>query len=581
MGNSNNSFQWTYTDPSLIFPIDYSSDEYKAKYRQDPRNFRKYVLRSSLFEDILRSLTLTLDKKYMPPIPLEAVTFLDCFYKVAQKSEYSNIVFDMEPNLSNIMQEFWTDLCAELYNETSPTQDNGKPDSKIFYRHVLFQNKEFISSLLTPIWEKEVQQRLEKIKELVGQVDPNEQIQALRDCLMSLDRISLNLQLKTQSRRTSAAKTAPAGARPQQNPMQDLLISLLRFRREYMPSQEAERAYTLPNIKIYDGTTLEDAFKRIRRRGKGANKTMPLLLAARQAYLSHLAKLVETEETLKFEQQYTRLLNYLETSSFYRPNDLQNKIRESCKCYCQQLIDYCTFSPNPGTPFTPYPTPDIYTDDLIDCLIYEYMRQALNNFQGTIRAVIYYIGGRDIVTNDSIYQVSVAQSPASPIHETVLSYLTNYETHIEENTLELARTMLPNIPNPFLTQIFAFYPFFQQACEFLYGNQPHLFSNGVSYCQNYNIDNKIFWKMTKIAAEFFSRESPFSSQSEVSESFDLFDKILSNPHHQFSPTDFWNSFPKIIHAFLLQILKKVVDDNAPRLFDYIKPLLEPTQEHTS
>ena len=92
MKHENKTFEWNDITPELLFPIDYSLNEFSREFGPDRRGFKDHVLKHNLYEDILQELVFPSDgealaSKEMPPIPLEAGLFLDCFYQLAKQSE--------------------------------------------------------------------------------------------------------------------------------------------------------------------------------------------------------------------------------------------------------------------------------------------------------------------------------------------------------------------------------------------------------------------------------------------------------------------------------------------------------------
>lgn len=196
-------FQWKDPRPDLIFPIDYTSKEIQREFGIEPRAFRDQVLRNALFMNILQELFPPNDKEdsrsekgTMPPIPLEAVPFLKCFYQLAKQAEkeYHLDFFINSPNLTDDLQPFWLDLCKSLYDQTAPTGESKTQDFHAFCRHIFFQNDKFTSSLLYTLWEATIQPRCNDIIKLAKHVSLQEQVSALKICLMNLDSLCLTLQ---------------------------------------------------------------------------------------------------------------------------------------------------------------------------------------------------------------------------------------------------------------------------------------------------------------------------------------------------------------------------------------------------
>lgn len=341
-----------------------------------------------MFKDILQELVFPSDgealaSKEMPPIPLEAGLFLDCFYQLAKQSEkgYHKKFFGKESDLDNI-EVFWDDFCFELYGRTAPTSEEGSEDPYAFCRHILFQNEQFASSLVKSMWEKEFEPRISEIRELVKQISLQNQIQALRKCLIALDSTVLNLRAQVQA--CFCTEPLPGSAPVDSDSLRELLKSIVSFRHTCkkvvkglviyeLPDIKVD--YEFPDIKVEEKKSLSRAFGSISRQGKKAKEDAGLLMKTRQAYLAYLAEMVKNDpsmaESLELERQYIRLQDYLNASSSLRLDDLSGAISARCKYHCEQVINYCMLTPEFNSDLAPNNRVNSYTDELIDTMIYE------------------------------------------------------------------------------------------------------------------------------------------------------------------------------------------------------------------
>lgn len=589
-------FQWKDPRPGLIFPIDYTSKEMEREFGLDSRMFRNHALRNTLIIDILQELSPPEDKAdsfskkgIMPPIPLEAVPFLKCFFQLAEQVEkgYHHDFFIRSPKPTDDIQPFWLDLCKSLYDQTAPVQESEAQDIHAFCRHILFQNDKFISSLLSTLWESTVQPRCNDIIKAAKQVSLQNQIWALKICLTNLDFLYLNLQ--SQIRIPSDSKSLST---IQPSDIRELLKNLLASRQKNKTTIDELITYNLPDISLADGTTLGSAFKSISRRGKSSEKTKPMLLMARQAYLSHLAKEIEAdssvEEPLKLERQYIDIQNYLEAPSSLKLDALHKKIQESCKEYCRQVIGYCTYKPtfkdNP-----PPPTFQPYTDDLFESLVYGRMNQALSCFQETFLLVASHNTGRTAAYSDQFYERAKLFHLESFIKEHIKAKKDSDLLLSELYTLlgDIKLTLPSNFANPFHQDMLGFFPYFQGAWKFIYNDATPLFKEETFCFQNIGDVAHKLWKDAGSAAQFFSNEKrsfehlSFPSQEEAVLALVGCEKIASNPEIIFAPVRFWDSISNILQALLLQILQKVVHDQVPQLVEYMKPLFIPHEKPVS
>ena len=99
--------------------------------------------------------------------------------------------------------------------------------------------------------------------------------------------------------------------------------------------------------------------------------------------------------------------------------------------------------------------------------------------------------------------------------------------------------------------------------------------------QNLGATLETFLKDGKSAAQFFSRENLVFSELDGIVTFSFCERTISHPHHFSSSIEFWESISKILQVLLLQLLQKVVEDNVPKMVEYLTPLLVPHEESVS
>lgn len=585
MENMDKTFLWDDPITSRIYPIDYTPEEIAHKFGQDDRTFSERVLKNPLFKGILLKLSppensMAKPSENGPPIPLEAVSFLDCFYQLARQvpSGYHSqfLLYKSEPPKK--MQAFWSDFCFELYKRTVPPQDPSEPDPEAFCRHILFKNEQFVSALLTPIWEKEIQKRFDEIKALANQIGLQPQIGALRDCLMSLDRIILNLKLQVQSR--SATESSHVKSPVTTESLQTLLKSLLSIRMNGKKDKGSRVVYEVLESTLSDNTSLERAFNNIVRGQNMSNESKRLLPMARQAYLWRLAKEVETPETLELENQYIGLYNYLTSSSSYKPEELDGKIRDSCSRYCRYIIDNNTYSLDSEDAPPPHPSPYPYKNDLLDNLIYLSFNQTLNYFQEIFQSIAFHNACRYSAhfSQEYLQRYLYSLEPFIKSNESSEADSNDIFSEIDSiiNNSLIIPSAVPRDINPFYRDLTEFYPYFQKAFQFITGEEILLFEQDTYKLIAPNKIASVLWEYGKVAAEFFSREKlSFESADEARHVLDICDQIVSNPEDLFPPVLFHKSICRILNVLLILILKKAVDDSVPMLSKYVKSLFEP------
>ena len=514
MRQNDETFQWNDCEASMVFPIDYTSNEAAEVFGQDARGFRNHVLRHPYFRDILQELAPHTDSgDLMPPIPLEAALLLDCFYHLAKKTKqgYHKSIYCWKEEATpdaQIMDHFLDELYRDLYARIAPPPDDEGQDLYAYCRQALFQNKHFTSTLFSSIWKQHITQRYERLQQLIEQAPIEQQIQAMADCLVSLDRTILILQ--TPSSEDSAPSPEPdKGTAVNQEPepvLTQLLKNLLSVRLSAKRCTGDRITYTLPNnVPVDEETTLEKAFWGLGNR-KGRNPAgdnfAPFLSAARQAYWTCLSQELKSRQPkgIAFlEETYKQLHRYLTLSAL--PQDqIKDRIKESCIRYCQQIITECLGEPSQKLSRTSLIHQSNYEQDLIDSLAYEYLEHTTDTIHGFIQIVSFYNAGHLAATDYVIYDQLLC-----------------------ENGLKLG--ISPIFPlsqgqaakNPIYDDAIALQAYFQDAWECIYPNPGPVFDE-TSHCF---LDTDA--TATKLregglaAAQLFSKESIVPSLEELKE----------------------------------------------------------------
>ena len=571
MEQKKDTFLWRLSkdlyETSMVFPIDYTANESIAAFGQNSRGLRDGVLRHPFFKDTLQGLFRSGDRTVvpptdMPPIPLEAVPLLECFYHLAKQAEpgYHKDVFlkqkegeGPEALSASIMERFEDDLYQELYQWLLSPRDKSSPDLYAYCRHILFKKDPFRSAVFRSIWVKEISPRYDKLWDLVQQASAEQQIETLKDHLISLDRMILNLQSKEQPKAPSPEPCKEPASQQDSMPKQ-VLQDLLSVRNGYKGEEDGLVSYRLPNLSLEDGTTLEEAFQCLgSRKGRPSAKRDRLLPLARKAYLLNLSEQVKGDSAL--EERYAALQKYLTFSSFQQTEEAETAIRESCIQYCQRVIAYCTYVPAPGNKPAPHFAIHNYSGDLMGSLFQGYMNQAVSCFQDIIQLAAYYCAGQ--MTANRYYV---------------------YEQALRLNAPELEnKWIIPILPsesgiNYYYHDAVSASTYIQRAWDFLYPKHTPLFDKKTHRLLNADTVAADLWRDGTTAAKFFGKKAaPFSSEADVRKALDSYDRIVLTPHGLVPPILFWNSVPGILHTLLLQIMQRIVEDSAPKLTAFIRP----------
>lgn len=573
MDQKRRELPWEDVEPDLVFPIDFTSRESAEKFDQDARGFRDHVLRNPLFCDILQELSASTGKKdSMPPIPLEAIPLLDSFYHLAKQAKpgYHNAIYlwqegsEVEPN---IMERFLDDLYRDLYNRIAPPAEDTEEDLNEFCRQALFQNQHFQSTIFNSVWSQHVSQRYEQLHDLINQASFEVQVKALKDCLISLERLILSL-------RVEAKKGSDQPLEPREEPeesivLRQLLNHLLSLRMSWQGSDNSRITYTLPDIPVSEDKTLRSAFDGLgSRKGRNpSNDFTSLLDAARRAYLLSLPKIAAShndseqyQKACSLEREYTQLYRYLRFSSLDQ-DYITDRIKKSCIRYCQKIIAKCMYEYPQEQSHTAASAQSSYDNDLIDSLTYSFMEQAISCFHETIQFVTQYNAGW-VVSQDYVkYSEASRGFGLGPTRGWVLPVS---QEHISKHSS--------------YQDALAFYPRFQEIWEYIYQGAAPPFDETSHRFQTPDIIAKKLWRDGRAAAQFFSIDAPFSSKQAVRQMIEWYNEIVSHPDRFYSPDMFWLSIPPMLSFLLLQILRRAVEDCVPKLVAFFSPYFSPQQQ---
>lgn len=581
------TFLWKCNNPSIIFPIDLSAREGSQMLNSqvDRRALSKDVLCSFLLKETLQQLAMSdpsedipedIEDK-LPPVPLEAWPFLNCFDSLIRKPDYHRYFCCTGKNgkkprkvPQDTMKQFMRDLCKALCEETKYLPSAIGQLDNTYCRHRLFQNSTFTEVILDDIWEQELLPRYNKLRLLAKQAPPDTQINVLINCLLTLDNAILSLEedgshttdiaaqaepKKPQQSLTNVAKHKDFSASKPQNPPAQMLDQILSARIRCGADTNKYATYRVNNTILSNGSYMEDAFRKLAK----SKSDSSLLSQARQSYLINLAEQfdmqAQTHEDMKnslyFELNYFRLKDYL-----LRPREQERKtlvpiIEEHCKQYCVKIINYCTYNPTSGSPFAPFFPKPSYHSDLLGYLIEVRMNGALSCFQESIQMIAFYNAANTALLNNQVHQglsLKNHQLPWNLTHETV---------PLLDNRME----------NVYYRDAQNFSIYFQNAWKFLYKEEAGTL--------NYSIVATRLSKDGQAAAEYFDRKGLFPySEDAVSEMLNKYRIVLSTPNQFHPPVDFLNSVSQLLMGLFLQVLKKVTEDTVPVIENFIKPHFE-------
>lgn len=266
----NHVFEWMLDGTSKVFPIDYSVNELAEEMRQDNRAVKSHIVQNPLLKDALyQGLRIAPEDEdseqrgvKKSPLPLEAMTFLKCFFEMREKPEYRALfrTYDKRSRPAVDMERFVVDLCTEMYEQVFPPKCGSEQDTEAYCRHVLFDDDVFNKVVLNKLWSDQITPRIEVLQSLAAKALPDVQLEALGNCLLSLDQCIAMFTGEPETHDISDI----AGEQAVQNMLTQLLSSRAKL-------QDEAGTYRLENVEIEyfddkrqcrDTVDMETAFKK-------------------------------------------------------------------------------------------------------------------------------------------------------------------------------------------------------------------------------------------------------------------------------------------------------------------------------
>lgn len=392
----NRQFKWISGNSGNgpVFPIDYSQRSYAEYLGTDPRQVKRYVIDHPFFRDILRGQFYQNQRDGKFPkrsnnaiisIPAESALFFQCFYELAVDKKYHAAFCSGKDHVSEqILAQFLRDLCQKISLRIEGDDKEENP----YYRHVLYENEVFRQKLLPDLWAQELEPRIEKLKELSKNARTENQLEALMDCILCLDRNIINLMPASQDREIGAKSNNKnlcasnnVAFSPSKIGIQNLLEDLLQ-REQAEPDDPTFpfAVYQIDDIVLAEeddlghAHSLEGAFYEL-----SHHTTKPqteLEKFARKMYLKHLgAKRHESD----FEMKYLLAMKYLRVWTGIEEHLLEDLVKDRVKTYCNAHLDQCFALPNQTLP----PIKEKYTD-------LHYIAQLVDNLVNSAISPVFY-----------------------------------------------------------------------------------------------------------------------------------------------------------------------------------------------
>lgn len=572
----NRQFKWISGNSGNgpVFPIDYSQRSYAEYLGTDPRQVKRYVIDHPFFRDILRGQFYQNQRDGKFPkrsnnaiisIPAESALFFQCFYELAVDKKYHAAFCSGKDHVSEqILAQFLRDLCQKISLRIEGDDKEENP----YYRHVLYENEVFRQKLLPDLWAQELEPRIEKLKELSKNARTENQLEALMDCILCLDRNIINLMPASQDREIGAKSNNKnlrasnnVAFSPSKIGIQNLLEDLLQ-REQAEPDDPTFpfAVYQIDDIVLAEeddlghAHSLEGAFYEL-----SHHTTKPqteLEKFARKMYLKHLgAKRHESN----FEMKYLLAMKYLRVWTGVPEKLLEDLVAERVKLYCTSHLDQCFITP----PRTIPPIKEKYTDlhyiaQLVDSLIYS-----------AISPVFYQYG--DIIDLTSCIVKAEYVSDHIKIRMDHIKYQTGWFLFPE-----LFADFRPNVDpkvNLTLLDTKQVAECFSAAWQTLYGEavldpeNGHILDMNQTAYRIYNDGYK--------AAEFFNRTKQFSfTQESIYDMLRTYEEIISTPDRFYKYEELLKFAPNILYSLLLAIYKRKADSTIPMIISHVRLLLQ-------
>lgn len=328
---SDNSFLYHVDATHKVFPIDFSLREFNPKHdgnigrvqevAQHP--FLKDILVDLIYPDRHQNVDYKTGEMY--PLPVEAETFLRCFYALLEKDKYHSTEKKPKELVGTALgQEFSEELCKDIAKNIFSADSDGHYNDMAYCRRMLCYEDGFCHITMDHFWKNEINARVNQIEQLVKGVSPARQAEVLHAVLLTLDSACLDL---IQSKQFEAAKSA------HEPPTPDTLLRKLLSKRHKTPTKREHAAYLVENEKVGE-KTLCSAFLEL----ENHRNPKPLLLdQARHVYLTNLEKSIPPSS---FETQCLELQRYIDViSRIPDSNELKQIFIDIMREQCGYEID--------------------------------------------------------------------------------------------------------------------------------------------------------------------------------------------------------------------------------------------------
>lgn len=333
--NSQETFVYECGDSgNKIFPIDYSLREISQGSKD-----MSQLLSTKAFHTTLTKMVLAHADDYSkrpeelkgsPAVPVETKLFFEEILKLYRDptcAEAKQLALnDLDGRINQTPQEIIDSFIYQLFQRLCDRVSTSDSSEAAFVRHVLMDDPVFSATVLDKLWKTELQPRIDRIKDFAKGVSSDKQLMYLQWCLSILDTISFGLNYDQTAPLQS--KQNESDAFELQHVLEELLSERSRCKRKSnlleKQSGQIYAKYSLDNIAV-GKNSMEEVFT--------DNKILQTNRElARAAYLKNLKS---KRSMSKFEEDYLKLREYLDSSKLQIGEDTLNQaIEDRCRQVC-------------------------------------------------------------------------------------------------------------------------------------------------------------------------------------------------------------------------------------------------------
>ena len=381
----------------------------------------------------------------------------------------------------------------------------------------------------------------------------------LMDCILSLDRNILNLQI------AGKGASAPSG----KDAIQSLLLNLMQ--REQKTGTSAFASYMVDNIELQGGnadvkaTTLEEAFAALSCHPggkKNASEDLKTLKEfTRQSYLEKLdgkCKEPEFEKQYRWTEQYLNIRN-----SGVRKELLQKLVTERCKRYWISVLDQCQITPDCSIPPIGEEFSGLkYAAQLADYLVSTALSPCYYQYADTIRLVSYLHMAAYLAEQNYFHTQCVLEQLEATLNYDPIAAA--YPTVDQERNLTFQEAV-------------RFADLFSRAWENIYGEV--VFETETKHFLNLEQTACRIYEDGHSGAAYFGRKEYFPyALEDVQKMIDIYEEIISHSDRFYEYAKLLNFAPELLLFVLMGVFRREAEMKIPQITNNIHLLFSSCAE---